>query len=606
MRGGSCSRVTGRNPLAALAALLLSLALAAAGCLLPASSEPPIPGYDFSGITAAPSTRLLDPGQYKASRPADCYPLAFVGLDGMLRRASPWSEGCTDLAPAQAHGSPTWRDVWEGDTAEPYIMFVSAAGRISTLGVGTGEVTELPTPIDPEEEVTWLPDYFIAVHRNEQGQGLLKLVSLVDGGTEFEMAFFGAWAYRPSGRFAALGVLVTSRNGGADRADMGLFDAAEGSTTVLVKAKSGEYLMPVGWVDENVLAYREAKTLTTVRFVDVTSGLAPGVAPPLPLALDFGRVAGIIPANLREGWTGRFAVSPDGNKVAVETVVDGAPAVCVGDLEAAEWYLIGSGAGAAWGTAAVPCLGGCGEGESEQALADAKRAFSDGDIVVAQAFLAQVNPVHPSYAEAQELLARCRLADFSSVISRDWTVVRDVLTGTFTLSQADAGIIHLSVESIDEVVGCAYCDLSYSSPGGETFAYEGQLTVGPGEPFPAQFAGQGRLVVAGRVLWEPPSEPVVIFPAGGSLIGWAVSLDCRLLAGTYVLQRDDETVIETAVTDLLSLESTVVDGPYRPGSSMPPDWRGPFAGLWWTDAKTLRYEQFEGAGVEIRYWTTDG
>ncbi len=598
--------MTGRNPLAALAALLLSLAFAAGGCLRPASSEPPIPGYDFSGITVAPSTKLLDPGQHKPSQAADCYPLAFVGLEGMLRLASPWSEGCTDLAPAQAHGSPTWRDVWGGDAAEPYIMFVSAAGRISTLGVDTGEVTELPTPIDPEEEVTWLPDSFIAVHQNEQGRGLLKLVSLVDGGTEFEIPFYGAWAYRPSGRFAALGVLVTWRNGDADRADISMFDAAEGSTTLLVKAESGEYLMPVGWVDENVLAYREARTLTRVRFVDATSGLAPGAAPPLPLALDFARVAAIIPADLREGWTGRFAVSPDGNRVAVETVVDGSPAVCVGDLETAEWYLIGSGTGAAWGTSAVPCPDGCGEGESEQALAEAKRAFSAGDILVAQAFLAQVNPVHPSYAEAQELLARCRLASFSSVISRDWAVVRDVLTETFTLSQADAGIIHLSVESIDEVVGWAYCNLSYSSPGGETFAYEGQLTVGPGEPFPAQFTGEGRLVVAGGVLWEPPSEPVVIFPADGSPIGWAVSPDCRLLAGTYVLQRDDETVIETAITDLLSLESAVVDGPYRPGSSMPPDWHGPFAQLWWTDAKALRYERFEGASVEIRYWTTDG
>jgi hypothetical protein len=120
---------------------------------------------------------------------------------------------------------------------------VSAAGRISTLNVDTGEVTELPTPIDPEEDVTWLPDYFIAVHRNEQGQGLLKLVSLVDGGTEFEMAFFGAWAYRASGwtgQFVALGVLVTSRDGGVDRADIGMFDAVDGSTTVLIKAKSGE------------------------------------------------------------------------------------------------------------------------------------------------------------------------------------------------------------------------------------------------------------------------------------------------------------------------------------------------------------------------------
>jgi hypothetical protein len=89
---------------------------------------------------------------------------------------------------------------------------------------------------------------------------------------------------------------------------------------------------------------------------------------------------------------------------------------------------------------------------------------------------------------------------FPSDLSRDWPVVRAALTGTSTLLQADADTIHLSVESIDNVVGVAFCSLSYSSPGGEAFTYEEQLRVGPGDPLRTQFAGRGPLVVAGGVL----------------------------------------------------------------------------------------------------------
>ncbi len=210
-------------------------------------------------------------------------------------------------------------------------------------------------------------------------------------------------------------------------------------------------------------------------------------------------------------------------------------------------------------------------------------------------------PEHPSYSEAERLAAKCRLADYGASLSRDWAVERNLLAGEFTFTPPGGGTLNLVVLAVDDD-GSAICSLEFTPLPGTSYAFPGNLRVGMGGPFPADVAGEGRFVVSGDVLWAPPKDPVVIFPVG-SPIGWALSPDGQLLAGTYFLTTDSDCLLETAVTDLGTLEPVFIDGPYSPGASMAPDWRGPFAEVSWAGPRQLRYERFENEGrsAEVRY-----
>ncbi len=241
--------------------------------------------------------------------------------------------------------------------------------------------------------------------------------------------------------------------------------------------------------------------------------------------------------------------------------------------------------------------------ESDQALAHGREALQAGEYATAEGLFATVRPEHPSYAEAQRLAAQCRLADFCAFLSRDWAVARNLPAGEFTLTSPGEGTVKLVVIAVDDAIGSASCSLEFAPLPGKVYPFPGNLAVGAGDPFPVDVAGEGRFVVGGSVLWVPPEDPVAILPAGGRPIGWALSSDGELLAGTYVLTAGSETLVETVVTDLATLGAVYVDGPYSPGASMPPDWHGPFAELSWTGPRQLRYERFEGEGrfAEVRY-----
>lgn len=153
--------------------------------------------------------------------------------------------------------------------------------------------------------------------------------------------------------------------------------------------------------------------------------------------------------------------------------------------------------------------------ESDLTLARGREALEAGDYTTAEELLAAVNPEHPSYAEAQRLAVQCRLADFCASLSRDWEVPSNLLDGEFTLASPGGGTVKLAVASIDHVTGAANCSLAFTPPTGGDHVLPESLPVWPAEPFPVAFAGEGRLVVDGGVLWVPPGEPVRIFAAGG-------------------------------------------------------------------------------------------
>lgn len=240
--------------------------------------------------------------------------------------------------------------------------------------------------------------------------------------------------------------------------------------------------------------------------------------------------------------------------------------------------------------------------ESDQVFASGKQALEAGDYAGAEALFATVRPEHPSYPEAERLAAQCHLAGYCASLSRNWAVERDLLAGKFTLAVPGGGTLSLVVLEEDDD-GSAICSLKITPLPGTSYAFPGNLRVGlGGGPFPVDVAGEGRFVVCGYALWAPPKDPVVIFPVG-SLIGWALSPDSQLLAGTYVLTTDTDCLVETVVTDLGTLEAVFVDGPYSPGASMPPDWLRPFAEVSWAGPRQLRYERFEGEdrSAEVRY-----
>lgn len=241
--------------------------------------------------------------------------------------------------------------------------------------------------------------------------------------------------------------------------------------------------------------------------------------------------------------------------------------------------------------------------ESDLALARGREALQAGEYATAEGLFATVRPEHPSYAEAQRLAAQCRLADFCAFLSRDWAVARNLPAGEFTLTSPGEGTVKLVVIAVDDAIGVASCSLEFAPLPGTVYPFPWNLTVEAGDPFPVDVAGEGRFVVGGSVLWVPPEDPVAILPAGGRPIGWALSSDGELLAGTCVLTAGSETLVATVVTDLATLEAVFVDGPYSPGASMPPDWHGAFAEVIWTGPRQIRYERFEGEGrfAEVRY-----
>jgi hypothetical protein len=345
-----------------VAALLLLVAVLLGGCSGRAGVQIPIP-LSFDEIEPAAPVDPIPAQEYECPPDTECYPLAFVGVDGVLRVAFPWYAVPTDLMEARPGQAVSWLLVYNGEVDEPFVTYVSRQGSVNMIQPQTRELREPGIPAEPDESAIWLSDYSVAVYRTDQGgMGLLKIASLASGLIKLEVQFYGQWAYRPSGRYAALGVPARGKDGAVRGSDLGLLDAADGTIRTLARAQANEFFMPIGWLDADVLAYRDAKFPSEAKYVNVNSGAEPVPQPKLPLYLDFARVAGLVPSNLRATWSGTYCMSPGGDKLAVETKnQDGSPAIYVGHLSSGKWYFVGLGSGPAWGpldaSSEQPCCG---------------------------------------------------------------------------------------------------------------------------------------------------------------------------------------------------------------------------------------------------------
>ncbi len=331
----------------------LCVMLLASGCSLSPVADPVSP-IDVPGAAEVVVSPAAD---YVGTEGEACYPLAYVGPEGSVSVRMCWHGAASVVGKGLAQCGLAWYAVSAGDgLSDLWLAFVQPDSKVAVYKSEGEELQPLPVSCGLDETVHYDPDGFMALDSRKDDAGFLRILSPWNGAPVLDVTYYHSWSPCSGGLYVALG--LPRNTVGAVTSDLVLVDLSDGTRRVLQKGNRHSHYAPIGWLTAELLAYQDVENPRETLYLDISTGEAPPEEPPLPLAFDTLRAAGLIPQNLKTAWTGQYSVSPNEAFMAITVDVDGTPTVFVGRLASGDWYEVGPGECPVWATR--PSESGCG------------------------------------------------------------------------------------------------------------------------------------------------------------------------------------------------------------------------------------------------------